>query len=137
MKKLLAISLLLGWGIFTIATNSSCSSTPATSTEPDTIHLAFLSQPVTFKAADVPDTSEIWLSCGCTFVLYQSQSGGDTLAFQVVDLDTLSMKKTPHHLQIEVKPGTPSGTYTAWYGFWAVDYLGGTDRDTLQVSAKF
>jgi hypothetical protein len=69
--------------------------------------------------------------------LYQAQSGGDTSAFQVVDLDTMSTVKTPHRLQIQVKAGTPSGTDSAWFAFWAVDHLGGTDRDTLRVTAKF
>ncbi len=136
MKKLLAIGILIGWGLFTIVSNSSCSSTTSTASGPDTIHLVSMAVPA-FSAAGATDTSQIWLSCGCRFVLYQAQSGGDASAFQIVDLDTMSTMTTPHHLQIEVKPGTPSGTDSAWFAFWAVDHLGGTDRDTLRLRAKF
>jgi hypothetical protein len=58
-------------------------------------------------------------------------------AFRIVDLDTMTMKKTPHHLTIEVKPGTPSGIYNAWYAYSAIDHNGGTDYDTLQLYTNF
>jgi hypothetical protein len=137
MKKLLGIGILIAWGVFTIASNSGCSSTTSTPSEPDTIHLAFETATPPFTAVGTLDTSLIYLTCGCPFVLNANNSGGDTSVFQIVDLDTMTTKISPHYLQIKVKPGTPSGTYTAWYAYWAVDHLGGTDRDTLQLSAKF
>ncbi len=137
MKKLLGISILVVWGLIAIGTNSSCSSSPSTPSEPDTIHLAFRTAPPSFTTINGIDTSQIYLTCGCPFVLNANNSGGDTSVFQIVDLDTMTTKISPHYLQIKIKPGTPSGTYNAWYAYWAVDHLGGTDRDTLQISAKF
>ncbi len=136
MKKLLGIGLLMAWGFFLAASNSSCSST-TTPSAPDTIHLAFKTPAPNFTSIGTVDTSLIWLTCGCSFVLNMDNSGGDTSAFQIVDLDTMTTKISPHNLQVQVKPGTASGTYAAWYAYSAVDHLGGTDRDTLQISAKF
>ncbi len=138
MKKLLGISMLLAWGVSMIASNSGCSPTTSTPAEPDTIHLAFRTPtPVAFTNGGIMDTSQNYITSGCPFVLNANNSGGDTSAFQIVDLLVMTTKITPHLLQIQVKPGTPSGTYTAWYAYSAVDHLGGTDRDTLQISAKF
>jgi hypothetical protein len=137
MKKLLGISLLVGWGLITIISNSSCSSTPSSPSTPDTIHLAFLTTIPTFHAAGVSDTSEIWLSCGCPFVLNADQSSGDTGVFQITDLDAMTTRTTPHNLHVLLKPGTPKGNYSAWYAYWAIDHLNGTDRDTLRVTASF
>jgi hypothetical protein len=131
MKKLLGISILIGWGIFTIISNSSCESNP--SSAPDTIKLST----EVFLAPGVSDTDGLRLTCGCEFKLNLMQSGGDTSAFRVTDLDTMSTMKTPHHILMQVTPGFKSGQYNAWYAFWAVDHLGGTDYDTLQLSADF
>jgi hypothetical protein len=137
MKKLLGIIILVVGGFIAIATNSSCSSPSSTPSTPDTIHLAFRTSPPSFTTINGIDTSQIYLTCGCPFVLNANNNGGDTSVFQIVDLDTMTTKISPHYLQIKIKPGTPSGTYNAWYAYWAVDHLGGTDRDTLQISAKF
>lgn len=131
MKKLLGISILIAWGIFTIATNSSCESNP--STAPDTIKLST----EVFLAPGASDTNGLRLTCGCPFTLNLNNVGGDTSAFQVIDIDTMTQVKTPHHLVMSVKPGTPSGSYNAWYAYSAVDHNGGTDYDTLQLSANF
>jgi hypothetical protein len=64
-------------------------------------------------------------------------TGGDTSAFRIVDLDTMTMKKTPHRLVIEVKLETLSGIYNAWYAYSAIDHNGGTDYDTLQLYTNF
>jgi hypothetical protein len=132
MKKLLGISLLLAWGIFTIASNSSCESNPSASA-PDTIKLAT----TIFLAPGVADTNGVRLTCGCPFVLNLNNAGGDTSAFQVVDIDTMTKVKTPHHLVMWVTPGTKSGIYNAWYAYSALDHNGGTDYDTLQISSDF
>ncbi|HEY3874705.1 MAG TPA: hypothetical protein VGM92_04470 [Candidatus Kapabacteria bacterium] len=139
MKHLLATLVILSTALLATISSSSCSS-PTAAVAPDTIVLAQLDnqlKPFTpsFPFVGASDTCLLRLSCGCLFVLNLDSASGDTSAFSVADLDTLSTRISPHHIIItNLKP---AGGDTAIYYFSAVDHLGNTKRDTLWLTGNF
>ena len=128
-------------GLALLASLSGSSCTSSISTQPDTIVLAQLNSHTlitytpSFASIGATDTCWLRLSCGCKFVLNLDVSKGDTSAFRLVDIDTMSLDTTPHRIAITCLASTKGDT--ARYFYSTVDHFGNTKRDTLSLWTSF